>query len=89
MKKVIATTAWGFAFWFVLNALVFVLGGLIVRTTISSEELAEQWGFFLSHATLLYGSIPTIIFTAWAGVSGRLPGTRKTDNNEINPEHSN
>jgi hypothetical protein len=85
-RRIIAASLWGIAFWVVLNVVVFFAVAIFVRSCASSAQAAESIGMTACHSTLLYGTLPTIIFTAWASVSGRLPGTK---GGKENPEPEN
>ena len=66
-------------FWLLLNILAFFIGLFVVKGIGMPPDTAARVGRTIGASALIYGIIPTIIFTAWAGVASILPGTRHQD----------
>ena len=79
IKRITFTSLWGLGFWLLLNILAFTIGLFIVKGIGIPPETAGRVGRTVGASALIYGIIPTIVFTAWAGISSILPGIRHQD----------
>ena len=79
IKRIVFTSLWGLGFWLLLFILAWAIGLFIVKCIGVSPDTARRIGRMVSVSVIIYGIIPTIIFTAWAGVTSILPGTRYQD----------